>query len=505
MAHLLYFLNPQIDIGPLRLLGVSSIYALIAGILFGTAMWLIHRARRRLLRGSGGDTKPQPRALGFVSAAAMAAAVVYWGHVLLLRVYLPRGAVRILSKASTIVAGAAVALLLFWLIRRLMPGTPRRFLSLAAWVLVIASIVLLHIRHEQYRSDAHPVTPVVFTEKSTRPVIVVSVPGLPFDWILQLIGEDQVPFLSRARDESFLARVEPFPTTSPKSLWASLATGKLPHAHGVTGRFSYRTLLNANEEEAFRLVPYWVGFKAWGLIPPVRRISAQLPSGDVLPLWSDFERHRVPAAVINWPEAERGSASYVAPEADIKREARRRNLSHDAAAVAMAGGALKNRSLTVVSLNDLADLQSRWRLRGNRLPARTTPEGEAVRAWAEKLDELLKAIEDAVPEATLIVVSSSGVNAPVLPATPLLLIQGWINQEEPGSADGFLLVRGPNALHREHPSVLAVTDIVPTTLFTAGLPVGRDMDGRVVAEAFSESFVQQNPIAMVPSYETGKR
>jgi hypothetical protein len=505
MAHLLYFLNPQIDIGPLRLLGVSAIYGMIAGILFGTALWLIHRARARLIGGTHVDATQQPRALGFVSAGAMAAAVVYWGHVLLLRVYLPRGAVRILSKASTIVAGAAVALLLFWLIRRLMPGTPRRFLSLAAWVLVIASIVLLHIRHEQYRSDAHPVTPVVFPEKVTRPVIVVSVPGLPFDWVLQLIGEDQMPFLSRARDESFLARVEPFPTTSPKSLWASLATGKLPHAHGVTGRFSYRTLLNRNEGEAFRLVPYWVGFKAWGLIPPVERISAQLPSGDVLPLWSDFERHKVPAAVINWPEADSGSASYVAPEAEVEREARRLNLSDDAAAAAMARSALINGPLTVVSLNDLADLQSRLRLRGNRLPAPTTTGGEAVRAWAERLDELLKAIGDAAPEATLIVVSSSGVNAPVLPATPLLLVQGWINREEPGSADGFLLVRGPHAMHREHPAVLAVTDIVPTTLFAAGLPVGRDMDGRVVAEAFNESFAQQNPIAMVPSYEAGPR
>ena len=75
----------------------------------------------------------------------------------------------------------------------------------------------------------------------------------------------------RATESAYFTRLEPFRTSSPKSLWASLATGKLPYRHGVTGRFSYRTPLNRNDP--FLLLPSGVGFRAWGLVPPVERIS----------------------------------------------------------------------------------------------------------------------------------------------------------------------------------------------------------------------------------------
>ena len=38
MAHLVYFLNPQIDISPVRLASVTIVYGLICGVLFGTAI-----------------------------------------------------------------------------------------------------------------------------------------------------------------------------------------------------------------------------------------------------------------------------------------------------------------------------------------------------------------------------------------------------------------------------------------------------------------------------------
>src|SRR4029078_6513579 len=96
------------------------------------------------------------------------------------------------------------------------------------------------------------------------------------------------------------------------ALWASLATGKLPYRHGVTGRFSYRTPLNgADPAERFLLLPSGVGVRAWGLMPPVKRISAQLPAGDAMPLWSMFERVSFGAAVINWPSATVGGATHV--------------------------------------------------------------------------------------------------------------------------------------------------------------------------------------------------
>src|SRR6185369_14663582 len=133
-----------------------------------------------------------------------------------------------------------------------------------------------------------------------RPVILVAIRNLPYDWIVTMEGEGGLPFFQQAHDRAYFTRLEPFPTTTPKSLWASLATGKLPYRHGVTGRFSYRTPLNGPDDR-FLLLPNGVGFRVWGLIPPVERISAALPSGDALPLWAMFERLQFHASVTGWP------------------------------------------------------------------------------------------------------------------------------------------------------------------------------------------------------------
>ena len=47
------------------------------------------------------------------------------------------------------------------------------------------------------------------------------------------------------------------------------------------------------------------------------------------------------------------------------------------------------------------------------------------------------------------------------------------------------------------PSVL---DIAPTLLHALGLPVGDDMDGRVLAEAFGPEWLAGNSVTTVPSY-----
>ena len=506
MAHLLYFLNPQIEISPLSLAGVAILYALLCGLLFGTILWLFRVARVRWT-----EADQNARGFGFVVLAATVAAAVYWGHVLLLRVYLPRGAVRNLSKASTIVAAAALVLLVLWLVERTVRRKKLSLLLFAAGgTLVVISSFFLYQRRERYRPEERPSLVAFPPEREPRLVVVIAVRNLPFDWILQLIGEDLVPFFAQAREQSFLARMEPFPTTSSKTLWASLATGKLPHAHGVTGRFSYRTLINPRGQR-FLLVPYWVGFKAWGLIPPVERISAQLPAGDALPLWSLAERLGNRAVVVNWAARSPLSAprSPIPAAYEAFDPSQRKLLldatAGDASAVAALSRAFRGDGqqliLAVCALNGLADAQQTLGITANRLPARSTPAGEAIRAYVEQIDRWMAQIESEAPGAILIVVSPSGPEPPPLPATPLLLAKILASQEPPGSSDGFLLIRGANTVAREHVAPAAVTDLVPTALFAAGLPVARDMDGRAVAEAFTEMFVQQHPLSLIPTYE----
>jgi predicted AlkP superfamily phosphohydrolase/phosphomutase len=78
--------------------------------------------------------------------------------------------------------------------------------------------------------------------------------------------------------------------------------------------------------------------------------------------------------------------------------------------------------------------------------------------------------------------------------------------------DGVIIVSGPGIegstdinrngmLLGEAVPKANVMDIAPTILYTMGLPVGEDMDGRVLANAFTRGHLEANPIAMIPSYQ----
>ena len=106
MAHLLYFLNPQIDVAPARLAGITLIYCFICGIFIGTALWLLRALRVRLF-GRGEEGEYRPHGFGFIVLAAFIASAVYWIHLYAVRIYLPIGAVRLLGKATNFITATA--------------------------------------------------------------------------------------------------------------------------------------------------------------------------------------------------------------------------------------------------------------------------------------------------------------------------------------------------------------------------------------------------------------
>jgi hypothetical protein len=43
---------------------------------------------------------------------------------------------------------------------------------------------------------------------------------------------------------------------------------------------------------------------------------------------------------------------------------------------------------------------------------------------------------------------------------------------------------------------------MPTALYAMGLPIARDLDGRVLTGAFASGFLARQPLTFIPSYET---
>lgn len=544
MTHLLYFLNPQVDITPARLATVTLVYGLICGLLFGSALWLLRVLRVRIFG------KPETRGyrahgFGFVVLAAFVSAALYWMHLTVFHDgYLPVGAVRVFSKATNLITITAFALLLLWVVERNADRRQSRVIFVVGVLLIAVSSFFLYQRRDSYRSEKQSVVVAdVGTIAGQRPVIVIAVRNLPYDWILTLSGEGSLPFFDQARQRGYFTRLEPFPTSSPKALWASIATGKLPFRHGVTGRFAYRTPLNGSDPaDRFLILPSGVGFRVWGLIPPVRRISSPSPSGDALPMWTLFERVGLRAAAIDWPSsvaqgatrvvtddfftapknaAEVAPPSFFAaakqvaqtppPPAAVQRfngSGRARpgilgGLSADVATTAMVRATAADRqfALVVGALNGFETAQRAIHIFSNELPPRSTMKGEMLRAYAEQIDVMLGSITRQFPDHLLVVISVSGPVPPPLAATPYALLRDALTAGDPGADDGFVLMTGAGIAHPAKPSPASPVDVVPTVLYAAGLPVGRDMDGRVLTDAFTDDQLRRNTLSLVQTYE----
>lgn len=528
MAHLLYFLNPQVDITLLRLATVTIVYGLTCGFLFGTALWLLRVLRVRLIGRPNPQGTFRTHGFGFIVLAAFLSSITYWLHLNAVRNYLPINAVRILSKSTIVITVTAFLLLALWIVERNANSRTSRAIFIAGATLIAVSSFFLYQRRESYRPEPERVVIAnIGTVAGQRAVMLVAIRNLPYDWIVTMTGEGSLPFFETARRRAYFTRIEPFPTTSPKALWASLATGKLPYRHGVTGRFSYRTPLSGGDpDERFLLLPSGVGFRGWGLIPPVQRISAQLPGGDSLPLWSIVEKLSFHAATVNWPAAMPGASTIVVPDTvlraplakvppEVQGVEQRFNgtglakprilaaLAADFAAIRAThvAASTQNLELEVVALDGFSDAQRALHVFSNEIPPRSSAKGEAVRAYVEQLDKHLGALAAAHPDHLLVVCAPSGVVPPSPTSSAWSMLRDLVSFEDPGADDGFLLMLGPHSAHRENPPSAYVVDVVPTTLFAAGFPVGADMDGRVITDAFDEELLRASTLSVIQTYE----
>ena len=216
IAHLLYFLNPQVEITPLRLAIVTIVYGAICGLLFGTLLWLLRIVRVKLF-GKPEEVNGAYRAHGFgyVVLAAFIAAALYWMHLYVFRIgYLPIGAVRVLAKATNLITATAFALLLLWVAERNADQRRSRAIFIAGVVLIAISSFFLYQRRDSYRTETESVVVAdVGTVAGQRPLIVIAIRNLPYDWILTLSGEGSLPSLDKAKSSGYFTRLEPFPTT----------------------------------------------------------------------------------------------------------------------------------------------------------------------------------------------------------------------------------------------------------------------------------------------------
>jgi predicted AlkP superfamily phosphohydrolase/phosphomutase len=69
--------------------------------------------------------------------------------------------------------------------------------------------------------------------------------------------------------------------------------------------------------------------------------------------------------------------------------------------------------------------------------------------------------------------------------------------------DGIAVFYGPGVQPGGYVADGSILDVTPTVLALLGMPVGRDMDGRVLIEAILPEFLKKTPITYIDTYDTG--
>lgn len=554
LGGLLFFLNPGLPFAPAPVARAVLLYGLLGAAVSGLS--LAPLAWRR----PGIALRFLPWAITGALATAAALDSYHASHY---AYYLPSGINdRLLKAALWLSLGALITFYtaLLHTFHRRRYGIRSR---LALWGLAAASVFLMVERREAFDPQAETTRPTGF-EAALRPaLLVVGLDTASLDAILPMAEEGRLPFFASLLREGAYGRLGSLVPTRPPALWTTLSTGKYPYKHGVMGAPVYPAPYVAPGAE-LRLLPRGVGFRAWGTFGAQGEPEDEAAVRRVRTAWEVLPRLGVSSGVVGWPAVALGAgdeatgepaagapdfafadrffadtfdASAGRPGPFTERgwifrvevtELDPRQLTGfgpdppEAVLEALAGD-MWRQSLTrffleqggtgsvFVRLPGLAEASEE--LFGGyaelRLEGRREPEYERAAAiltsYYAGLDALMAELWQELPAPRLLaVVSPSGADMPAgverawLAARGRLPVRGALDH----APDGVLLLAGESIRGGTLLTGAELVDLAPTLLYALGLPVARDLDGRILTEAFTPGFLEAHPLTFVPSYET---
>lgn len=359
-------------------------------------------------------------------------------------------------------------------------------------------------------------------ERARGRVFLIGVDGASPRVAQTLIDQGRLPTLSKIAREGASGRVRSArPLFSPR-IWTSIVTGKVPKKHGIED-FQVRKpgaenrLVNSTDRRVHAL---WniasarglsVGVVNWWVTHPAERVRGVMISDHVIPahladagaapaetgdgatpavfppswaprLTDALETPGLPVAFDDFLVDNRALPHWV------ERDKLSLHLRTDAAAArcALLVEAELTPDLLMVFLPG-TDRVSHW-LWGSLEPPdlyreklRPTPSEreagvDALYHYYEYVDALIgRVIADATPADLVIVLSDHGIEAGTNAWRPRL--SGAHYSEK--ALHGIFFARGPGIPPGSSSEGMSINDVTPTILAWLGLPLARDMDGRV--------------------------
>ncbi|HEV8267300.1 MAG TPA: alkaline phosphatase family protein [Thermoanaerobaculia bacterium] len=424
-----------------------------------------------------------------------------------------------------------------------------------SWPVAVAFVAFLLAPAAGRRlRDRDPLaSPPHVSKAATRSLLVVGIDGASWSFLASEASSGFLPTIARLLAEGAAGPLRTLEPYDRAALYTTAATGKLPRKHGVVSSTVIDSALGT-----MRLLPRAPAGAVLDPFPFAARRSAALDRRS-LTLWEILAARGHGAAVLGWPAtrpAREGLVLWASEEfflGDVSAEsarpaetAARANLFHvdvarldrplvrsllpkaltesdrrwasplEGAArdLSVAGAALAAvpkgaGNVSALVLTGLASVARAFSPAAN--PAgyfgvaseNADARALALRAYYRFLDETIAdLLVREGEERTVCVFAPVGYGPPPGFGSALDFIRGREPRAGPDAgADGFVLLSGPGIRRGARLTSASVVDLAPTLLVLAGEPIARDMDGRVLAEAFDARYAEEAAIPVVTTFE----
>jgi hypothetical protein len=548
-ALLLSLFLPALIVGTGALTGVASIGALIR-------FW--PRATRPPLAG-------HPWFTTLMLASTTVAAGLYWLNLLSYRHSIPVESLRGLFASAVVISSVALLLFAVGLDSLLFPVRGRAISAVLVVLAPAAAVTLPLALRPVPAAPPRPVPVSTETVAPVRRITLIGLDGLGPRQIAEASVDDAVPAFARGQKRGAFGSLATLRPTEGPPIWTTIFTGRLPRDHGVKSFATYRLRGSPTVYELLPKGALVSLLERSGLVvtAPVtadarrcRSVADALDafgiSTGLVRIWGTHPAERRHGFVLSpyfhvLADGPRAAEALSPP--DLLGEVRARVVRAADLDPALVAGFIEPKDAGTPEPARLrADLLERalgpdltYRRAGELLRSTYDPPFFAtyaygldvvghsylrfarpdrfgdvsaldVRRYGRVLDRYTalvgqwmgEAMQALRPGEVLLVVSAYGME-PV----PLWrrLLAGLLGDRQTSGThanapEGFLMAVGDGIRPGVVLHGVSVLDLAPTILYLSGLPVARDMEGRVLTEMLEDDFARAHPVTFIPSYES---
>jgi len=298
LAQTVFLLNPQVARAGPRVLPVLGVLTLTYGLAATLGFWLLQKVVETLRGRPLGPAWFSFRILTWLFMLdLLLGAGLAWHNLFVYRPYLQPEAIRALALAATTLSAAAATLLVIGLFHYSF-GRRGAFLSYCLFTLALTASLVLPLRVRP-AAPTPPLAPTLAIQDAPIPrrLTLVGIDSASLSYVLPAVAEGKLPNFARLIEGGASGPLRTLYPTESIAVWTSIATGKLPHQHGLYGFYRYRF---PGAQALFTLMPrgpYFYGLRRLGLVQPATVTSSQRQS---LAFWDILNGFGIRVGLVRW-------------------------------------------------------------------------------------------------------------------------------------------------------------------------------------------------------------